>query len=56
MSDNDKFYKTLMALGLKDYKEGKMIMTLKDAIINYEVFNITTQVKNGELIFGSDEE
>ena len=56
MTQDDIFYRTILALELRDFKEGKIVMTLEDAVSNYEVFNITTQVKNGKLIFGGDKE
>ena len=52
MSEDDRFYKTLVALELKDYKEGKMIMTLKDAIRN-EFGRITKDYKNVIVIANS---
>lgn len=47
----NKFYKTALALMLKDYEKGKLKMTLKDAEELYGVFNIITIIKNKKIEF-----
>ena len=47
----DKFYKTALALMLKDYENGKLKLSLKDAEELYGVFNIVTTIKNKRIEF-----
>ena len=52
MSEKDKiFYTTILRLELEDYKSGKLEFTLEEAYRLYDVWNIKTIMKNGEIDF-----
>lgn len=53
MRKEDKiFYDTVLRLQLEDYKSGKVTMTIKDAEELYNVYGITTTLRDGKIEFG----
>ena len=53
--ENDKFYRTMIALEMKEWEEGKGLlpMTINDAEFLYQ-FGIATIFKNGKVEFIND--
>lgn len=54
--DTKRFYATMISLQMKDFKNGKQIMTIGDAEFLYSEWNMATIFKNGKITFIQEEE
>ena len=49
--DTKRFYAAMISLEMKDFENGKRMMTIGDAEFLYSEWNVVTIFKNGKLEF-----